>query len=62
MHDGSLATLEGVIKFYNRGGNPNPHLDPEVRPLHLTAEEKETLLAFLKSLSGDIREGMHGFH
>ncbi len=58
MHDGSLATLEGVIKFYNRGGNPNPHLDPEVRPLHLTAEEKETLLAFLKSLSGDIREGM----
>ena len=62
MHDGSLATLEQVIEFYNRGGNPNPHLDPEVRPLHLTVEEKETLLAFLKSLSGDIREGMYGFH
>ncbi len=62
MHDGSLATLEQVIEFYNRGGNPNPHLDPEVRPLHLTAEEKEALLVFLKSLSGDIREGMYGFH
>jgi len=58
MHDGSLATLEQVIEFYNRGGNPNSQLDPEVRPLHLTAEEKEALLVFLKSLSGDIREGM----
>ncbi len=29
MHDGSLATLEEVIEFYNRGGNPNPYLDPE---------------------------------
>ncbi len=41
MHDGSLATLEEVIEFYNRGGNPNPHLDPELRPLHLKEQEKE---------------------
>ncbi|MGH9787312.1 MAG: cytochrome-c peroxidase, partial [Candidatus Acidiferrales bacterium] len=26
MHDGSLATLEDVLGFYNRGGNLNPHL------------------------------------
>ncbi len=58
MHDGSLATLDDVIEFYNRGGNPNPHLDPELRPLHLKEEEKEALLAFLKRLSGTITEGL----
>ncbi len=58
MHDGSLATLEEVITFYDRGGNANPYLDEELRPLHLTAEEKAALLAFLKALSGDVREGL----
>ncbi|MDA2923638.1 cytochrome-c peroxidase, partial [Acidobacteria bacterium AH-259-L09] len=58
MHDGSLPTLEEVIEFYNRGGNPNPYLDPELRPLHLTAEEKKSLLAFLRALSGAVQEGM----
>ena len=57
MHDGSLATLEEVIEFYNRGGNPNPYLDPELRPLQLTAEERKSLLAFLRSLSGTVQEG-----
>ena len=33
MHDGSLATLEEVIAYYDRGGNRNPQLDPEMRPL-----------------------------
>ena len=58
MHDGSLKTLKDVIEFYDRGGNPNRYLDPEIKPLRLTAEEKEALLAFLKALSGEIREGM----
>ncbi len=58
MHDGSLATLEDVIELYNRGGNPNPHLDPELRPLRLTPEEKQALLAFLRALSGTIIEGV----
>ena len=57
MHDGSVATLEEVIEFYSRGGNPNSYLDPELRPLQLTAEEKKTLLAFLRSLSGTVQEG-----
>ena len=57
MHDGSLATLEHVVAYYDRGGNPNPGLDEDLRPLHLTAEEKRALVAFLKSLSGGIREG-----
>ena len=54
MHDGSLATLEDVIEFYNRGGQRNPHLDREIRPLNLTAAEKKALVAFLEALSGDI--------
>ncbi len=29
MHDGSLATLEDLIEFDDRGGNPNPYLDSE---------------------------------
>jgi len=52
MHDGSLATLEEVIEFYDRGGNANPNLDREVRPLRLTEEEKWQLLAFLRALTG----------
>ena len=58
MHDGSLKTLKDVIEFYDRGGNPNPNLDPEIKPLRFTAEEKAALLAFLKALSGEIQEGM----
>ena len=58
MHDGSMATLEDVVEYYDRGGNTNPYLDSELRPLNLTREEKQALLVFLRSLSGTIREGM----
>ena len=57
MHDGSLATLEDVVDFYDRGGRANPHLDPELRPLHLTDEEKRSLVAFLRSLAGTVVDG-----
>ena len=56
MHDGSLATLKDVIDFYDDGGRKNPYLDPELRPLRLTKEEKTELLAFLKSLTGTVKE------
>ena len=58
MHDGSFSTLEEVIDFYDKGGRENPQLDPEIRPLGLSAEEKRALQAFLQSLSGTIQEGM----
>ena len=57
MHDGSLARLEDVIDYYDKGGNANPGLDATLRPLTLTADEKRGLVAFLRSLSGKIREG-----
>ena len=56
MHDGSFATLEEVVDFYNRGGGnglglrlPNQTLSPE--PLHLSDEEKGDLVAFLGALT-----------
>ena len=57
MHNGSLPTLEDVVEFYNRGGNANLHLDEELRPLNLDDDEKMALISFLRSLSGEIREG-----
>ena len=58
MHDGSITTLEDVVEFYDRGGNSNPYLDPHVRPLRLTGAEKRALLVFLRSLSGEVQEGI----
>ena len=52
MHDGSLPTLEAVVDYYDRGGNRNAHLDSNIKPLHLTPQEKQSLVAFLKTLSG----------
>jgi len=51
MHDGSLSTLADVIAFYDGGGVPNELLDPLIRPLGLSAEERAYLLAFLHSLT-----------
>ena len=58
MHDGSLATLEEVIDFYDKGGKRNEHLDADIRELHLSAEEKSALVAFLRALNGTVREGL----
>jgi len=30
MHDGSIARLEDVMEYYDRDGNRNPGLDPEI--------------------------------
>lgn len=52
MHDGSEATLEAVVELYDRGGNANPHLDKDMKPLKLTAQEKQDLVEFMKGLTG----------
>ncbi|MBI4971670.1 MAG: c-type cytochrome [Candidatus Omnitrophica bacterium] len=53
MHDGSQKTLEEVVEFYDKGGEPNPWLDAQIKPLNLTKEERADLVAFLRSLEGD---------
>jgi cytochrome c peroxidase len=57
MHDGSIATLEEVTEFYSDGGRSNPFLDSEIRQRNFTTEEKRALVAFLRSLSGELHEG-----
>ena len=57
MHDGSLRTLPEVVDFYDRGGHANPNRDSDLKPLHLSPEEKVALLAFLNSLDGRVVEG-----
>ncbi len=53
MHDGSELSLEDVVELYDRGGDEKrPSLAPEIVPLHLTAQEKVDLVAFLRTLTG----------
>ena len=53
MHDGSLATLQDVIDFYDQGGIKNPFRSPLVLPLKLSDKEKRDLVAFMRTLSGE---------
>lgn len=53
MHDGRFRTLEEVVEHYDQGGIKNPTLSTRMKPLHLTAQEKADLVAFLKGLSGE---------
>lgn len=55
MHDGSKANLAIVIDFYNRGGD-KPHESNELTPLKLTDRERDDIISFLKSLSGEFTE------
>ena len=54
MHDGSFATLEAVVEFYDRGGRRNRYLDPAIRPLRLSSDQRSDLVAFLRALQGEI--------
>ncbi|MFM8494885.1 MAG: cytochrome-c peroxidase [Planctomycetia bacterium] len=52
MHDGSLATLEEVVEWYDKGGHANPHLSDKIRPLKLSAQDKADLVAFMQACTG----------
>jgi cytochrome c peroxidase len=49
MHDGSVATLEEVVAWYDKGGHPNPHLSDKIKPLNLSDEEEADLVEFMKA-------------
>ncbi len=58
FHNGSVATLEGVIDHYSEHIQTNPNLDFRLRNadgttrnMHITATDKKALVAFLKSLT-----------
>lgn len=58
FHNGSAPDLEAVIDFYDRGGAETLNLDPEMRPLHLTAQEKTDLVQFLRALTSRVVSGV----
>ncbi|MCK5522778.1 MAG: hypothetical protein KAI83_06545 [Thiomargarita sp.] len=61
MHNGAFYELEEVINFYNQGGFDEEARTTDwpknksklIKPLGLTEEEKEELLAFLEAFSGE---------
>ena len=60
MHDGSLQTLEDVVDYYDKGGSSaNRNLDAKIKPLHLGAQEKKDLAAFLEGIE---RSRMAKYH
>ena len=55
MHSGTFFELQEVVEFYNEGGGENEFAATKtklLKPLDLTDEEIEDLVAFLESLSG----------
>jgi cytochrome c peroxidase len=52
MHNGSYGTLKEVVELYSRGGDETGNLDPNIKPLHLSAREVDDLVEFLKALTG----------
>ena len=61
MHDGRFTNLEQVVEFYNSGVVDNPNLSPPLRNpppgppsprrLNLTQQQKDALVAFLRTLT-----------
>jgi cytochrome c peroxidase len=48
--------LRDVVDFYDRGGDPDGTFlggPKEIQPLHLSDSEKDDLIEFLKTLTGD---------
>jgi len=55
MHDGRFKTLEEVIDFFDRGGDPLDNKSPLMQPLNLQRQEKADLIHFLKTLEGKLQ-------
>jgi len=51
MHDGSIATLAGVLDHYASGGRANPQKDALIAGFSLTLRDRDDLVAFLESLT-----------
>lgn len=51
FHDGSAKTLHEVVEHYAKGGVSKKDLSPNIKPLALTNEEKEAIVAFMQALT-----------
>lgn len=53
MHDGSIAELEDVLRFFASGGLPHTNKDERMRPLSLNEQDISDLVIFLTALSDE---------
>lgn len=56
MHTGQMETLREVVEFYNKGGDEAGVVgtkSDKIKPLNLTEQEIDDLVAFLESLTGE---------
>lgn len=51
MHNGAFSSLEEVVEHYSSGGKNHPNKSELIQELQLTSQEKQALVAFLKSLT-----------
>jgi cytochrome c peroxidase len=51
FHDGRAKTYDEAAGIMMKGGIPNPHLDEKLKEWPITPEQRDQLLAFLRSLS-----------
>ena len=53
FHDGSAASLAEVVEHYVSGGRVQTNLSQDIKPIVLTPQDKEDLLAFLNALTDE---------
>jgi cytochrome c peroxidase len=54
MHDGSLPTLAAVVDHYSSGGIDRPSRSDQVNPLNLSQQEKDDIISFLRTITGEM--------
>ena len=59
MHDGVFKTLEDVIEFKNKGGEPNPNLSPLMKSAESYPGRKGRFIGLSKSLAGSPAQDRH---
>jgi cytochrome c peroxidase len=53
MHNASLATLDDVVRHYEKGGIDRPSRSPLFVPIQLSDAERHDLVVFMNTLTGD---------
>jgi cytochrome c peroxidase len=51
MHDGSMKTLEEVVRLYETGGAAHRNKDDLIQPFNLSDEERKDLINFMHALT-----------
>lgn len=57
MHDGSIRSLEAVVRYYAAGGAAHDGLSPLIAPFAVDDRDVADLVAFLEAVSGDAQAG-----